>query len=362
VISSFVRVTTADLGFDRSNVLFVSGNTGVDAADTFAAIARLLTLPGVAGVGAVALGSPPLASAGFRSGGATATSIAAAGRPQASAPLVAEIRGVSSGYFAAAGIPVVKGRSFDDNAAMRDTAIAIDDRTASELFGQDEAVGAEVLVSGRERRTVVAVVRHVQQRGPEQTSSPQIYVPASIDKGGFNFLFRTSGPAETMVPAIRAAFPAAATSGAAALQVRPLEAAFRNITADRRFSAGLMSIFGALAVVIGAAGIYGVIASVVAQQTREMAVRVALGATASRITVSVIAGAGRSLIAGLAIGLTVAWWASQAIAPILYDVRPTDTGVYATVAGVLIGVGLVAAWIPARRASRVDPLLALRSQ
>lgn len=362
VISSFIRVTTKDLGFDRSNLLFVSGNTGIEAADTGAAIERLRSLPGVAAAGAVALGSPPLAAAGFRNGGATATSVNRLGHPADAEPFVAEIRGVSSGYFAAAGIPVVAGRAFDDSAATRNTAIAIDERTAAQLFAQGGAVGGEVMVSGRDRRTVVAVVRHVEQRGPERQSMPQVYVPAQIDKGGFNFLVRTSASPDTVIPSIRAALPAATTSGSAAVQIRTLETAFRNITADRRFNAGLMSIFGALAIVIGAAGIYGVLASVVAQQLREMAVRVALGATTCRITAGVIAQAGRYLIAGLAIGLAIAWWASRTISSILYDVRPTDVGVYATVAGVIIVVGLVAAWIPARRASRVDPLLALRSE
>jgi ABC-type antimicrobial peptide transport system permease subunit len=244
----------------------------------------------------------------------------------------------------------------------RETAIVIDERAAAELFGHGEAVGAEVVVSGGSRRTVVAVVRHVSLRGPEQTSMPQIYVPARTDRGGFNFLVRTSVPPEAVVPSIRGALPGAATNGASALQIRPLEDAFRNITADRRFNASVMSIFGVLAIVIGAAGIFGVLASVVAQQTREMSLRVALGATTGRIVTGVLAQAGRYLAAGLAIGLTVAWWASQGIATILFDVRPGDPVVYATVAAVMAAVGLLAALVPARRAARVDPRIVLRSE
>ncbi|ODS58715.1 MAG: hypothetical protein ABS36_04090 [Acidobacteria bacterium SCN 69-37] len=360
IISSFVRVTTADLGFDRSNLLFVSGETGVEAADTVVAVERLQHLPGVAAVGAMALGSPPLVSAGFRSGGASATTINPAGRPPGPEALIAEIRSVSSGYFAAAGIPIVSGRVFDDR--MPTGEIAIDERIATQLFGADEAVGAEVITGDGNTRTVVAVVRHVHLRGPEQTSGPQVYVPVRIDRGRFDLLIRTSAPPATVIPAIRAAFPSAVTSGPAAMQIRPLEDAFRNITADRRFNAGLMSIFSVLAVVIGAAGVYGVLASIVAQQTREMAVRVALGATTGRMVAGVIAQAGRYLAAGLVVGLAVAWWASQGLASILYDIRPTDAGVYATVAGVMITVGVLAACVPAWRASRVDPVVALRAE
>ncbi len=362
IITSFIRVTAADLGFDRSNLLFVDGDAGVEPAETSLAIERLQTLPGVAAVGAITLGSPPLVSAGFRTGGATGMTINPVDHPPGPEALVAEIRSVSSGYFAAAGIPVVSGRVFDDGDVARETAIVIDELTAARLFGQREAVGAEVVLSTNNRRAVVAVVRHVSLRGPEQTSGPQIYVPARVDRGRFNFLVRTSAPPETVIPAIRAAFPDAVTTGARALQIRPLEDAFRNITADRRFNAGLMSIFSALAIVIGAAGVYGVLASIVAQQTREMAVRVALGATTGRMVSSVLAQAGRYLAIGLVVGLTAAWWASRSLASILYDVRPSDVSVYATVAGVVIAVGVLAACIPAWRAARVDPVVALRAE
>jgi prepilin-type processing-associated H-X9-DG protein len=149
-------VTTADIGFNRANLLFVDGNTGVEAAETEDAIERLQDLPGVTAVGAIAQGSPPLAAAGFRSGGATGTSIALAGQPPGLEALDVEIRSVSSGYFAAAGIPVLGGRAFDAGEVSRETAVAIDERTAAALFGQREAVGAEVVVGGS-NRTVVAV-------------------------------------------------------------------------------------------------------------------------------------------------------------------------------------------------------------
>jgi len=140
-----------------------------------------------------------------------------------------------------------------------------------------------------------------------------------------------------------------------------LDDAFRRITAGRRFNAGLMSIFGVLALFIGGAGIYAVMASVVAQQTREFGVRVALGASARQIRERVIGQAGRHLFVGLAIGLSAAWWISKMFASLLFSVRPTDAFVYIVVGMMVLAVGLMAAVIPARRAARVDPIVTLRS-
>ena len=123
-------------------------------------------------------------------------------------------------------------------------------------------------------------------------------------------------------------------------------------------NAGLMALFGTLAVLIGAIGVYGVMASVVA---RELGVRVALGATRGQIVTGVLGQACRYLVLRLFIGLGTARWVAKGFASVLFEVRrPTDGGVYA-IAGVLIVSGLAAAWIPARRAGRVDPLVALRA-
>jgi putative ABC transport system permease protein len=137
--------------------------------------------------------------------------------------------------------------------------------------------------------------------------------------------------------------------------------AVRRLTATRRFNGGLMSVFGCIAMLIGAAGIYGVTAAVVAQQTREIGVRVALGATPRHIRRSVFGRAGIHLLAGLIVGLPLAWWSSRAFAAYLFQVTPGDPAVYAGVT-VLVGlVGFAAALFPARRAARTDPMITLRA-
>jgi predicted lysophospholipase L1 biosynthesis ABC-type transport system permease subunit len=253
---------------------------------------------------------------------------------------------------------------FEDADAIRDTTIVIDERVAELVFGDREAVGADVVSAGQGigRRTVIGVIRHVRLSGPEQSARPQVYLPFTEDRG-YTFLVRTAGAPAAMISAIKAAFAPGQSAGPdAPIEIRRLEDAFRNITAGRRFNATLMSLFGVLAVVIGAAGVYGVMASVVAQQTRELGVRVALGATTGRIVRGVLAQAGRFLAAGLVIGLPAAWWASQSIASLLFEVRPTDIRTYAIVVAVMVATALIAAWIPARRAARVDPLVALRAE
>jgi ABC-type antimicrobial peptide transport system permease subunit len=220
---------------------------------------------------------------------------------------------------------------------------------------------------------VIGVVGSVRIDGPETAAAPQVYMPLvrrdgslsplpTINGGSLQFILRTSGPAEAVVPAIEATLarlapPRAGRPGPAAMVV---EDAFRNITADRRFNAGLMAIFGGFAFIIACAGVYGVMASVVAQQTREIGVRVALGASAARIRRDVVTQAGRYLLGGLTIGLPAAWLVSRAFGSLYFGVAPANPIVYLVVASALAGAGVLASALPARRASRVDPAVALK--
>jgi ABC-type antimicrobial peptide transport system permease subunit len=170
---------------------------------------------------------------------------------------------------------------------------------------------------------------------------------------------KTSRPAWEVLPAITEVLQPVAPR-----QKQPYvfvaDEAVRRITATRRFNGQLMSIFGLVGTLIGAAGVYAVMASFVAQQTREIGVRVALGATPARIQRGVLTLAGRHLLAGLALGVPAAWWLSRGFEALLFRVTPADASVYVGVAALLIAVGFLAAWVPARRAARIDPILTLR--
>ena len=144
--------------------------------------------------------------------------------------------------------------------------------------------------------------------------------------------------------------------------IQTAEELFALATARRRFNMLLMSVFAALAVVIAATGIYGVIAFVVVQRTREVGVRVALGARAGDVVRMFVRQGAATVLLGIATGLVSAWWLAQTVRSYLFEVEPRDPVVFGVVACSLAAVGLLACWIPARRAARVDPLVALRAE
>ena len=204
---------------------------------------------------------------------------------------------------------------------------------------------------------------HVYAQGPEETGPPSAYFalrPNPARKFA-SLLVKTSKPSDEMLPMVNHALKSLAPRTPPSEPfVFLADDAVKRITATRRFNAGLMSAFGLVGVLIGAAGVYAVMASFVAQQTREIGVRLALGATPLRIQRAVLAQAWRHLVAGLAIGVPIAWWLSRGFTSLLFQVSGADVSVYLGVSTALMLVGVVAAWVPARRAAKVDPLTSLR--
>jgi ABC-type antimicrobial peptide transport system permease subunit len=176
---------------------------------------------------------------------------------------------------------------------------------------------------------------------------------------GADLVIKTAGPAEEVAPAVRAAIWELApdlTLG----DVQTFEMLFERLIAQRKFNMLLLSIFGALAIVITGVGIYGVMAYVVEQRTQEIGVRMALGAQAGRVQGMVLSHAMAFVLMGLVIGMAGAYALSGAVRAFLFSVEPADPTVYGATAALLVAIGLLAAWIPSRRAARVDPIIALR--
>ena len=354
-VSSFIRVALSDLGFERRNLLYANtfGLTG-QAMDAKRA---LEAVPGVVAAGGLANGSAPLAMSGGFGGGASGTSVSRPGIAQID-PLFLR---VTPGYFKAAGIAMLAGRDFDEADLGKDDRLIIDARTARTLFQDANPIGAEVMLGGDRKSTVVGLVASVKDQGPEATGNPLIYFPGRPTARSYSFLIRTAGDAGSMTGPVGAVFTRLQPAGGQPAVVRPLEQAFRFITADRRFAAGLMILFGVLGVVIGAIGVYAVTSSIVAQRRREIGIRMALGATAANVVSGVTGHAFRHVALGLAIGLAAAFVISQGFASVFFGVTPADVSTYAIVAVLIIAIGIAAAFIPARRASRIDPLTTIRS-
>lgn len=360
-VASFVQVIGIDLGIDRTNLLAVSPRlefqTTVDEVRD-----RIETVPAVLDV-AVSSGGASLPLIGAAFGGAWSTTSLERGDPMSGegAPVEALRYGVTSNYFGVAGLEFRSGGSFPAGGAGA-PVVVLDEQAARRLFGDEDPIGRNVRATKPEGVfTVVGTVPHVYARGPEDPNPPSAYFPLEPDPSRtYAALFvKTSEPPETMLPVLRRALDGMGPDLEEPF-VFAADDAVRRLTATRRFLANLMSVFGLAGALIGAAGVYAVMASFVAQQTREIGIRMAFGATPGRVQRGVLGLAWRHLVAGLALGLPLAWWLSRGFAALLFQVTPADVPVYTGVAALLSVVGCLAAWIPARRAARVDPISSLR--
>jgi hypothetical protein len=270
---------------------------------------------------------------------------------------------VTPNYFAVAGMTFRRGSTWSTAPAAESASVVLDELAARALFGERDPVGLQVRGDDLKGTfTIVGVVPYVRAGGPEREALPSAYLailPNAARRSAGLFV-RTSRPADGLVSTVEAALGPLAPSGGARY-VYAVDEAVQRITAIRRFNATLMSAFALFAMLIGGAGIYAVMASVVAQRTREIGVRIALGATTRHIHRDVMAQAGRHLALGLAVGLPIAWWISRGFGALLFQVRPTDLAIYIIVAVILAAIGLIAAAVPARRAARVDPIVSLRA-
>ncbi len=352
-VASLIRVVNVDLGIDHSHLIGLTPRVPFRASVRTVS-ERLRAVPGVVDV-AVSTGAwTPLLGTAFGGAGIMVSVEAVAGDDARS--FQATAYRVTPNFFSVAGIPFMNGSVW---SAGDVTSVVLDDEAAGRLFGGLNVIGRQIRTRDPAGiHTVVGVVSRVRGSGPELASPPGVYF-APNGKGFADLLVRTQGPAAPMVPALTDAMrPYAPHQKDAYMHTG--DEAVRRMTLQRRFNAAMMSAFGLVGMLIGAAGIYAVTASVVAQQTAEIGVRMVLGATPGRIARDVLTGATRNVCLGLAVGLPVAWWFSRGLGALLFQITPADPSVYAGVSVLLSMVGLLAALVPARRASRVDPMFSLR--
>lgn len=282
--------------------------------------------------------------------------------PNPDEPRRAHWRIVSPGYFETMRIPVVRGRTFTDSDGERaPLAMVITDTTARLHFGEEDPIGKRVRMAFlRDWAVVVGVVGSVRHWGLDEGPRPEAFV-SGLQRpfGGINFVIRTRNDPTALVATvrneIRAVDPEIAITG-----VRTMEEVIQGSMSLRRFYTVLLTSFAALAVLLAMAGVYALMAYWVAQRTREIGVRVALGASRADVMRLVVGRAAILVAIGLGVGVAGSLALTRTIERFLYHVKSTDPMALAAGALVLGMAGLLASYIPARRAAKVDPMVALR--
>jgi predicted permease len=370
LIHSFVRLTSMSTGFESSGRDGVLQIVRVTLPERFAdeperihtfargVLDRIQYLPGVKSASLV--NSVPFAMMFIRG------DFEIEGQPKPT--LDVGIPKIDADYFKTMGIPLLAGREF----TVRDTAAApkvaiVSERVTREYFpgGPREALGRRVRVWGNsDWLTVVGVVADIRQRGLDQEVQPMIYAPFQQDRGGFvrfvSFVARTTTPA-SVAEGIRAEIRRAAPD-LPIQSTATMDEAVAASVAQPRFRMWLLVLFAMTATLIATCGIYGLMAYAVTQRRREIGVRMALGANRNDVLRLVLARALRVVVAGLVVGLAGAVGVTRVLQRFLFGVTPTDPIAFTIVTLLLMAVGLIAAWLPARRASRIDPWSALRAE
>lgn len=375
LIKSFNRLQNVSPGFNLERALAVrlalppaKFPTGAAVKNFYDRLApRLTALPGVESVGAAS--ALPMSALNAR------TEFVISGRPPAKPSDVpgAQHRWVSPGYFQAMRIPLLRGREFMEQDDEKGAGVVvIDQALAIKFFAGEEALGAHiqiVLGDGVASRDyeIVGIAETVKHNSLNEEPIPTFYGPMpQIPKGvvpflanNFSLVVRTglepSAMAEAVRRELRALDPDVAISS-----VKPMEQILSGSVAPRRFNLILLATFAGTALLLAAGGIYAVIAYLVTERTREIGVRLALGAQRADVLSLVVGHALRIVLLGVALGLAGAVAASRSISALLFSTSATDPLTYGSVAVLLIVVVLLASYLPARRAMNVDPMVALR--
>jgi putative ABC transport system permease protein len=377
LLKSFSRVLSVPGGFDAQDVL--TARISVPAArypglpEVSSFFTRftdgLATVPGVTHVGASS-GLPLAVSSGD-------WSFDIEGRPRVNGrrPGAADWYVVTPGYFEALRIRLVSGRlPLASDTMGSPPVIFINETAARGIFPGADPVGKRVMLSrsrGFEQpwRTIAGVVADVRQRGLDRAARPEMFIPHTqfqhFSPGqqarSMSIVIRGEVAPERLLSAVRVELRRL-DPGIPVADPQPMTEVLALSVADRKLNAVLIGVFAVLAIVLAVVGIYGVMAYDVQQRTREIGIRLALGATHGSV-LSLVLGQGLLLVtAGGVIGLGAAAILTRSMSGLLFEIGPRDVGVFASVAALLVTAGLLASYVPAWRATRVDPLAALREE
>jgi putative ABC transport system permease protein len=364
MMKSFVRLLEVNPGFDPSHTLTLTISLwGPKAADAPAVaffdqvLQRVEALPGVESAGIVS--QLPLG------GNMDMYGVHVEGKslPNPEEDPSADRYSITPGYLRAMRIPLLRGREFDARDVATSPMVAlVNESMARQFWPGEDPIGKRFRMGDTKGpwKTVVGVVGDVLHKGLDAPHTIQVYVPNTQFTDSMVILaVRTSKEPASMAAAVRSEI-AALDPQVPVSEVATMEEVVATSVANQRFGALLFLLFGGIALVLTAVGIYGVISYGVAQRIHEIGIRLALGAGRRDVLTLIVSEAMRPALLGAALGLIAAFGLTRLLTRLLYNVEPTDPGVFAAVLLLLIGVALLASYIPARRATRVDPMVALR--
>ncbi|HEY3742674.1 MAG TPA: ABC transporter permease [Bryobacteraceae bacterium] len=379
LIQSLWRIQQIDLGVDTGQILFTHVALNDQRYPTLEKKQafylqledRLKHMPGAAAV-ALSTSVPPAT----HNEAMILSRIEKEGQPldqRAPTGGMVNVRNITPVYFNALRIPIVRGRPFtEEDRNSTEGLIIVDEALAHRLYPSGTAVGKRIRPGGNgEWFTIVGVARNARNGGLFDSNAPEYYVllrtrgiqlprPANgtWDRGRMYVIIRTSSDVRAIAPLIRAEINR--LDPKIPVEIQSLDTEVRQLAARPRFNAMLLALFAAIALALAAIGLAGVVSYLVVQRTQELGVRMALGATPSNVRSLVLNQSLKWILAGAATGLAFGLIATRGIKSMLYGVEPNDPWIIGGVTATLIAVGVLASWLPARRAARLDPMVALR--
>jgi predicted permease len=382
MVRSFQKLRAVDPGFDAASALTFSVALPDRDYPTVQAVVsahhaildRLGALPGVSAVSASTC--LPL------TGGCSGNTLRVFGRdyPPGTLPPLALFRAVAGGYFEASGMHVVRGRGIERGDVERSEPVAVVNQTlAEQFFPNQDAIGQRVAsnrLGDLVWMTIVGVVANTPIRSlGESDPLPQLYLPMSLSGGPgvpdseligpdvsvMSYVVRSPEPPLALVSQVRRAIDDVDASVAIA-QVRTLQEILDGASAQMAFTMVLLTIAASLALVLALIGIYGTVSYIVSRRTSEIGLRLALGAQPSGVAGMIVRQGGSVALAGIATGIAIAFAGSRFIEALLFDVSPRSPAVFASASLVLLATAVLACWLPARRAARLNPVSALSAE
>jgi putative ABC transport system permease protein len=358
-LTSLVHAQRVDLGFEPGNVLTARVQLPPakypDAAARQQFFDRLLersrALPGVTGVAAASVVLGPSNSSSFT----------IEGRPEPiQQPLTFDI--VTPDFFRVLQVPLLRGRSFSDRDTADGQLVAIINETAAKThWPNEDPLGKRFTFGGDRWMTVIGIVADTRRAGVDQSVRTESYQPYTQDPGSMTVLIRAAGEPTAIVAALRAAVRELDPEQPLA-RVASLDELIDNQTAARRFNTWLLGAFGVAAITLTAIGLYSLLAYLVALRQHEMAVRLAIGGTPSQVLGLIVRHVSWVVGIGVSLGLAGALTAARSMRSLLFGIEPWDPLSQVVTIALLGAVAVAAAWIPARRAMRVDPAMVLRME